>query len=206
MSVIIYYTLPGSQMDSFSLDAAVTLQHTSRGDVTDYPVETGTAVSDHKRVLPDRLRIDGIISNTPLPSKVGAAPEQFREDMEQGVYAFRGENAYYALLAIHQSGIAVSISTELRQYDLMVLENLDVPQSVESGDSIRFSADFRQIMTVDSQTVQALTRLPKAAKQSTGTQPKKPVEDAQARPDSMLRAGGNAITGGDLSKFLSGTR
>jgi hypothetical protein len=203
VSVVIYYTLPGASMESITLDVAVVEQHSSRGEITDYPVETGSDVSDHKRVMPDRLHLEGVVSNTPLPSQVGSTLEQFQADMENGVYLFRGPSAYVDLLAIHRAGIAVTITTELRNYERMQLESLEVPTSAEVGDSVRFTADFKQIATVDSQTVK-VTRTFKPPKTSKGDQPKKKADASQEAPNSMFRASDKAALNGAISKAFSG--
>jgi hypothetical protein len=196
MNVSLIYTLPGAKLDELTLDATVKEQHTSRGEVTDFPVETGSEIADHKRVLPDRLKIEGVVSNTPLPSQTTSSSGSFDDDMQAGVYSQRAETAYCMLLAIHQAGIAITVLTPLRQYANMEIENLDVPREASVGDVLRFSIDLKQIVTVNSQTV----NVPKKAKASTkqqkqhdGTKPKEVILGPQPR----IYSGLNALALGD---------
>ena len=200
--VTIEFTLPGASPQSLTLDAAPNEKHGATNEVTQYPVETGTNVSDHVRQMPDRLHIEGIVSNSPLPSQVSSSAT-FEQDMRAGVYADRAEDAYVALLAIQETATLVTVKTELRQYNYMILQSLDVPRSASVGDALQFSADFVQIIMVSTETVE-LARSPKPTKVKGGTQPKKKVEDAQGRPYTGLWTTANMISGGSLSDQLTG--
>jgi hypothetical protein len=200
MGVLVSYSLAGAKIEELLLDATVQELHSSRGEVTDFPVETGADISEHKRVLPDRVRIEGVISNTPLPSQTNS-PSTFKEDIEAGVYAQRAETAYDTLRNIHETGTAVTIYTALRTYERMQLESLEIPRNVETGDALRFAADFKQITTVDSQTAELSTSISrnatKSPKANKGMQPKKPVEEAQEESaNSLLRTLKEKIIGG----------
>ena len=114
--------------------------------------------------------------------------------MRSGVYAGRAESAYDELLSIHQAGIAITISTSLRQYDNMELESLEVPRSSAIGDVVHFTADFKQITTVESQTVTIPKKASKPPQQHLGTQPKK-TETNPGPVKSIVKQGKVAISG-----------
>jgi hypothetical protein len=196
MGVTLRFTLPGSDEDVLELDAALQEQHSITASVTQFPVETGTNIADHVRQEPDRVRVDGIVSNTPLPSKIGISRAAFDERANAGDFALRAQTAYTQLRALKEGGIAVSISTELADYYPMVLLSLDVPRDAETGDVLRFMAEFEKVTQVSTRSVAVeLKRSPKPGVVKTGTQPKKQVEEVQSRPDSGLRAAKRATFG-----------
>jgi hypothetical protein len=197
MSVTLRFTLPGSEEEFIELDAAIQEQHSGSATVTQFPVETGTNIADHVRQEPDRLQVDGIVSNTPLPSKIGISRAAFDERAKAGDFALRAPTAYTQLRALLEGGIAISISTELADYYPMILSSLDVPRDAETGDVLRFMAEFQKVTQVSTRSVAVeLKRSPKPGVVKAGTQPKKEVEEVQSRPDSGLRSAVNGIFGG----------
>jgi hypothetical protein len=189
--VSLTFKLPGADTETLVLDAAPSEDHGSSAEVTQFPVETGANVTDHVRQLPDHLRIEGVVTNTPFPSQiVGGNDATFADDMRTGAYSDRAETAFNKVRAL-LSGVLVTVSTELRSYDSMVLQTLSAPRSAAIGDVVRFTADFVHVVMVSTQTVQ-LARSPKPAKVKTGTQPKKEV-GKDDRPSSALRT----LAGGD---------
>jgi hypothetical protein len=197
MSVALSFTLPGSELEYIELDAAIQEQHSGSATVTQFPVETGTNIADHVRQEPDRLRVEGIVSNTPLPSQVNVPAGEFNQRAEANEFAFRGPYAYSRLVALLEASVPVTISTELRDYESMVLVSLDVPRDAETGDVLRFMAEFEKVTQVSTRSVAVeLKRSPKPGVVKAGTQPKKEVEEVQSRPDSGLRSAVNGIFGG----------
>ncbi len=205
--IVIVFTLPGSEIDTLELDAAITEQHSADAEVTQFPVEAGPSVSDHVRVLPERLRIEGVVSNTPLPSAPGVGAARYRDyarevgEAQRGgqfgsvenPFSQRAETAYFRLKAIHGAGVPITVSTALQDYPDMILKSLDVPRAGDLGDAVHFSAEFWKVVQVQTETV-ALERSPKPGKRQRGKKPTEKLDEKTAdRPDSGARAGAKAV-------------
>lgn len=188
------FQLPNASIEDLVLDAVLSEQHSSSAEVTQFPVETGTNISDHVRQQPDKLRIEGVVSNTPLQSRVASASDVFATDMKAGIYSTRAQEVYAKLIAIKESATMATISTELKSYGSMVLQTLEAPRNAETGDSMHFTADFVHVITVSTQTV-ALPKSPKPGRVHAGKQPKKAVEETQSVPHSVMRKSVLAIGG-----------
>jgi hypothetical protein len=181
--VALYFTLPESQLERLEIDAVLTEQHSVTGEVTQFPIEGGARISDHVLLQPERLRLDGVVSNTPLPSapRVGAAKyrdyasavndAQHNEDLVQleDPFSQRGEEVYWKLKRIRDGIIPIAIRTAFRGYTDMILLTLEVPRDANIGDSFRFMAEFCHVVQVDTQIV-AVPRADKPGKVSLGKQ------------------------------------
>lgn len=56
----------GGVLDHIEFDAVIREQYSSSAQVTEHPVERGSAVTDHIRGMPARISVEAVISNTPL--------------------------------------------------------------------------------------------------------------------------------------------
>jgi len=61
-----FYTDKQSKIGELIVDAILQESHDWSAKVTEHPVENGETLSDHVQVLPLVLKIEGIISNTPI--------------------------------------------------------------------------------------------------------------------------------------------
>jgi hypothetical protein len=195
MSLTLLYRKNPTTIDSVVLDASVTQSHVTEVEVTEHPVETGAAISDHARKKPDTLSIEGIVSNTPMSrsqdhriiaTQSGNLSTNVLEDhpADRPGYA---EDAYAKLLALADSGKLITIVTSLRTYDSMVLTNLTVPRDAKTGDVLRFTANFKRVRVVTNKTtVVKVAKVPRAkGKQKTGKQVAKPASDAATTDNSI---------------------
>jgi hypothetical protein len=64
-------TAPQSSLGQLHFDAVLTEDHERTTEVTEHPVEQGTAIVDHVRPLAHRVRLTVFVSNTPVYSKEG---------------------------------------------------------------------------------------------------------------------------------------
>ena len=98
-------------------DASIEESHEADVDVTEFPVEEGADITDHLRPRPERITINGIVSNTPLtldPRRL--LPSSSGRDI----------TAYLKLKEIKDTGQLVSIVTSLRQYANMAIKSFKV--------------------------------------------------------------------------------
>lgn len=187
--VITYSLTSGAAKSSLEIDATLSIQHSKTAEVTQVPVESGAVISDHVLLRPDAVKLEGIISNTPLRSSLQPYPgeEEFQAAAEAGQYAIRDVEARRVLEAIHAAREMVTIYSGAMIYTDMVLQALEIPEDASLGDALRFSASFVQIRTVASQVV-ALPPMTQG-KVSFGKQPTKKADTALAgRADTMYKA------------------
>src|SRR5215469_8257121 len=199
MSLTLLFKKTRTRIDTLELDAAIAEMHSASNEITDHPVEDGADITDHVRVKPDTVTIEGIISNTPVIAGSARFEGGLETSEENGVLVVSGvgadsldearaDSAYQQLLKIKEDRLPVVIITELRQYDRMVLERLNVPRDARVGSALRFSATFREIRTVASQRVQIT--LPKArAKVRGGKKTGTPAPPAVENRVSFLKQG-----------------
>lgn len=135
-----------AKIGALELDASLRETHSARNEVTQHPVERGSAVSDHIRPLPDGLVIEGVVSNAPL-----ARPGLVADSAEN---VTRADSAYLQLLELRNSGQLVTVTTKRRTYTNMALTDLTVPGDASIGDALQFTATFVQVTVVDSRTVE----------------------------------------------------
>jgi hypothetical protein len=158
MSVSIQYVAPDGRFVTIELDAVPSESHTHAAQVTEFPIENGAVIHDHVVQKPDVVKLEGIVSNTPLPSNLGWDLHAFAAGGIGGGFKRRAGDAYWALLALKEAGTPVSLRTDLRDYTEMVLEEIDVPR--ELSDALFARLGFRKVTRVWTRTVP----VPKIAK------------------------------------------
>lgn len=165
-------------LDSLSFDAAPQDTHSADADATEHPVESGGAVVDHVVQKPEVLKVEGLVSDTPIGGEV-----------EEG----RAALAWATLSRLKDTATLLSIDTPKRQYDRMILKSLDVVNDARTGDAIRFQATFRQIRTAE--TRRAAPR-PTGARQDKGKRAAKKAEPAtEEKGKTLLKGFSNWLTG-----------
>jgi hypothetical protein len=54
------------QIASIWIDVSIREEHNSQAELSRHPVEDGADVTDHVRLLPDQIRIEGVVTNQPI--------------------------------------------------------------------------------------------------------------------------------------------
>jgi hypothetical protein len=54
------------QIASIWIDVSIREQHNAQAELTRHPVEDGSDVTDHVRLMPDQIQIEGIVTNQPI--------------------------------------------------------------------------------------------------------------------------------------------
>src|SRR6266581_7024811 len=106
-------------IDGYVIDCLLKDDHTFDAEVTEYPVESGSTISDNIRNKPLVVAMECIVSNTPL--------EQAGKSRTPGT--FPEDDAYALLLSIRKERRLVSITTSLDDYDNMAIEALGFPRA-----------------------------------------------------------------------------
>jgi len=56
----------GAKIGQLFLDATIREEHSYRNRITQWPVETGANMTDHIRLEPDRITLEGFVTNSPV--------------------------------------------------------------------------------------------------------------------------------------------
>jgi len=161
----------GPKIGEIQLDANVRETPKYENEVTQYPIETGSDITDNNRILPDKLSIEGIVTNTPLEVTFQDITEQVDGDSNtsQAIINQRTGNptfvevAQNALLALTGRSIhgniindpqVISITTGLRVYPNMVISSLSFPRTAETGQALRVVIEAVAIETVNIEFIE----------------------------------------------------
>ncbi len=157
-------------IDTLVLDAAVKEEHTSENDVTENPVERGSATTDHIRPKPEELTIEGVVSNTPLNSfqtnrAVTYEGVTFTSNATTNIargMPGNAEAAYAKLLDLRNKGNLITVVTALRTYDNMAVLSVKVPRDKDTGDILKFEIKLKQVRIVTNAVTVVATKKPAA--------------------------------------------
>lgn len=144
---------------NITIDAALREQHTLRREITSFPVEEGSDVTDHSRRLPRVLVVEGIVSDTPI-GRAAAVRENpvTSPDEVQIEPTVPSMDTFAALELIHAAGEPVTVSSSLKLYENMIMEELSIPRDAETGEALKFSATFREVIIVENRRTSIAVR------------------------------------------------
>lgn len=166
-----------STIDTIQLDALLSEKYVEPVITTQHPVEEGADPTDHARVLPGRLTLEAIITNTPIPeidrTERGPAPQG------RAGYAAR----QYRALQDLKNGRAVTVETATRTYKDMQITEL--AQSIDSKlgiDAVQFTVQLQKVIFVNTELVRlervtAPTSIPKKPTNKTDQGKQGPIEE-----------------------------
>lgn len=174
---LIEWTTTAGATGALEIDATKTRGFELAAEVTEFPVETGSAITDHIRPLNGTLAIEGVISNTPivLPTTqmdgvtrtlesvalVGGDGRQ-RATLHRWSGAFDRVRVCDGLLAgLVSSGTPVRVTTSLRTLENLAITRYNVPQDATTGESLPIVLEFKalRIATTARAAVPAVRRL-----------------------------------------------
>lgn len=167
------------KIGDLTLDAELSETHERSAEVSEWPIEQGSDISDHRAILPEVVNIEGVVSSAPTsfaqiagPLAPLSIPEGFR-----------------ALEALFQLKTVITVVTRLKVYENMVITRLSIPQNQDVGEAVYFTMELRNIRTVSTQRVAVEPEAPEksAPKTNQGKKPpKQSAPDLSQDPDSVL--------------------
>ena len=206
----------------FLVDVATSEEHVDECDVTDNPVEAGAAITDNVRRRPRTLTLECVVSDTPigavaeargLAEQQAAATEAFLQQLNiigapstLNPYRTAADECRAFLARTLSAREPITVTTEIRTYESMVLYNVSESRTATTGDAIRFRAMFRQVRIVTNERSTVRVAVPRAKKRKKiGNRPPTPViktdldtcvkePTAAAQMDEWNRAHPNAGT------------
>jgi len=145
-----YYGNAGTKIlgiQSIDLDATLDEVHDWSNEVTSNPVETGAPVTDHVIEKSDKLRLTGLITNSPLRGEF--AGQYFGGNTK----APRIQTSFDAIYELVKKREVVVVYTKHAIYTDMVIESVNIPRNASIGEAIEFNMDLVHVRFVNTQCV-----------------------------------------------------
>lgn len=139
-----------------ALDVTIEESHNLEARVTDWPIEGGSLISDHVRLEPRSLTIEGFVTDTPLAF----------DGLLSGIGNSRTFSTFYLLEQMWLARVPLIVVSQLKYYDNMVIESISIPKTRESA--LRFTCKLREITTVSGQNTLLPANGGKTSKTSSG--------------------------------------
>jgi len=171
-----------SELLSIDLDVTMDETHEWNNDVTTSPVEIGSPISDHIQIMPDKLRISGMISDSAISDIV---IKQF-SNIDSSAFLTRTQTTFDLLRKFKDERKLLTVYTKYKIYTDMALTSLSIPRSAGIGDAINFNAEFTHVRMVATRTIDIVK----------GVNPKKTAKNGksvQAKTEAQTK-GGNKKT------------
>lgn len=144
-----------AQIGGITVDASIDEDHTLTCDVTENPVEDGANITDHVHLRPAELKINGVISDTPLDFSalnlpiVGNVVGLINNTLINAGEP-RSIQQYNKLVELRKKREPFDVVTGLKVYKNMILSSLTVNRNATNGKAIHFSAEMKEIKIVKS--------------------------------------------------------
>lgn len=131
---------PGAwNLNGMVFDAWLRLNHNTGLTITQHPVETGAAISDHSFINPRRYSFDiGMTDTVESPNFPG--------------FSTRSINAYNALVEMQQSRTLLTLSSKYGNYDNILIENIDTYDDFRTKNAMRATITLLQVIMADTRT------------------------------------------------------
>lgn len=144
-----------SALGNIELDATIQEVHEWMAEATMNPVESGSPITDHVIEQPDKLRINGFVSDKPLTSS-----QSFIDSFGAGG---NSASVFDLLNSIIKARQVVTVYTKYKLYDNMIMTNLTIPRDVNIGNALEFTAEFVNVRFVESRLVEVPDGISKKA-------------------------------------------
>lgn len=180
----------GVETIALELDAILSESPEYNATPTKSPIETGANVTDHVTLEPERLTIEGIVSNTPISLLRILSGVTF-DDPAADAFSYL-ENLYIARQPFDFVG-------DLKIYENLIITSFNPSKTPTTGQTLQFTISMEQIQFVDSQLVAATNFTEDVehtapGKQDIGSQAvEEATEKAQTQAKSLLARLSDAI-------------
>jgi hypothetical protein len=163
MSVLLSWLDAAGAEASLEIDGTPSRGYESAADITEHPVETGTAVADHIRPLNPTITLEGIISNAPVlvpsgqlegatraaASKVLPSGQKVTTQQWSGTFD-RKAACDRLLLALVEGGVLVTLTTPLRVTESLAIARYKVDEFADTGDALALTLELRRVRVVST--------------------------------------------------------
>jgi hypothetical protein len=155
-----------------TIDASLQETHERQSPPTEFEVEDGSTVSDHIIVKPFSLKVQGIITDTPLSlinaalstvasailPPVGIIGAGIGVALSKALVGSKSPSvaAYGQLLNLQSTKLPFDVLTSLQRYSSMWIKSISVPRDAQTGKAIVFDVELVQLLLVSPKSVNTL--------------------------------------------------
>lgn len=148
-------------IDGFPIDLALSENHVYDSEVSDFPVESGSDITDNIRPKPITVTLEGFVSDSPL-QLIRAARANAKGQPGPDASVSPSTQAYLRLLRIRRDREPVTIMTSLNFFESMALKTLSIPRASGEPHALKFHATFVQVEIITTNRAQRVA-VPSAA-------------------------------------------
>lgn len=142
------------QTTGIVIDATMTESHVLTSEVTQYPIEDGSVITDHVQLKPLIYQMTGCISDTPIGFLVLGNIGNILNTVQKLLGSGRAQESYYAIVDLWKSRLPFTVTTNLKRYENMIFTSFVVDDDVDTANEINFKATLQQVTITQSQTIQ----------------------------------------------------
>lgn len=176
---------------SIQVDCTLMEGHAFEVDPTQHPVETGANITDHFRIRPRELHLEGGFSDEPV---IGGGEQKGR-----------AADLFNQMRLLTEAGALVTVATDLQRYENLLIRKLASTKTPDTKGAVRWTADLMEIRLVSTESV-ALSRAVRGGKKNKGPKTGKDAEEPTKNRSQLkkleLKAKGGAF--GNFAKALAG--
>lgn len=169
----------GTGVIGLELDATILESPQYGATPTQSDVETGADITDHVELDPERLSIQGIVTNTPI-------------DLLSGGIAISenpAQDALFYLLELYRRREPFDFVGGLKVYSDMIITSFNPSRTPQTGNALEFTMTMQQIRIVDSEVV-AVTNFKEEVEHTAGDEQSLGTQATDdATPKSTEQAG-----------------
>ncbi len=138
-----------ADIDVVEFDATLTEDHSMSARLTDHPVETGTQITDHYRLMPKSITVNGIVSNNNLPGLLpvpgAAAVAGIISSIDSRITQGRANAAYDKIEKSMKKGELLNVLTTLKEYKNMLITSVSVRRDSNNGNVLNSVITLREV-------------------------------------------------------------
>ena len=141
-------------LGGIQLDSVIEEAHENTIELTQNPIETGVDITDHAIVLPKKVNLRAVVTDSPLgvaafAAIVDSVTGLFGTSTESNVT--RSQQAYLSLVALQEAREPLALVTRLLIYDNMLITSISVTQDKDTSRAVFLNISLEQVIIVESQ-------------------------------------------------------
>ncbi len=172
-------------LEVIDFDASLTEGHNFSAEITDYPVESGSNVTDNIRAKPVMLRLETFVADFPLNNDGRSKTSSGAVTQQKKASNARAKGAWAQLQQWQIDGQTLEVNTGIKRYTDMVIQDIELPRDKTVAKGLRITITLKQIRIVATQTV-AVTKAADSRSTPARKDGPKTTEPASDGEDSSL--------------------
>ena len=144
----------GVTVQIYVFDAVLAAEHRQEARITEFPVQTGAAISDHAYLLPAEISLDVGMSDA---MQAYASPQSNNPAVAAGVWSggspSRSVNAYQTLVDWAARRVLMSLTTRLITYPNVMVQSVSPREGPETIAGLRARVVFKQLFLASTQSL-----------------------------------------------------